>query len=174
MSNDIAPKFFATLTLSTILTLAGCGGKNTGDSVTDLAPPPDAATEVAPEPSHDMGLNTAVSMADEIEAAWSGATVRVIGPDGVPILHELPIGEETVLGDTGLAVTALVFIPDFVMDDTGITSRSTEHNNPALRVRVTEAGEPYWEGWLFAALPDIHPFPHDSYEILLVEGVPAD
>ena len=81
--------------------------------------------------------------------------------------------EATPLGDSGLTATALLFIPDFVMGEDGISSRSAEQNNPALRLRVAEDGQPSWEGWLFAALPEIHPFPHDRYAILLVEGIPA-
>ena len=60
------------------------------------------------------------------------------------------------------------------MDESGITSRSTETHNPAARVVISEEGMADYEGWLFAAMPEIHPFPHDRYQVLLVEGIPAE
>jgi hypothetical protein len=59
------------------------------------------------------------------------------------------------------------------MDDDGITSRSADANNPAAHVVITEEGVDDYEGWLFAAMPEIHPFPHARYQVLLVEGIPV-
>ena len=59
------------------------------------------------------------------------------------------------------------------MDDSGITSRGAEPTNPAVRVVITEAGQESYEGWLFATMPEIHPFPHDRYGVFLVEGIPT-
>lgn len=123
---------------------------------------------------HDMGLNTDITMADEIAAAWRGAVIQVAGPEGEPQRYDLPFGEAVALGDTGLKATALVFVPDFVMGEDGITSRSSEAVNPALRLRVIEEGKPDFEGWLFAAMPEIHPFPHETYSILLADGLAAE
>ena len=60
------------------------------------------------------------------------------------------------------------------MDEGGITSRSADANNPAANVVITEEGAEDYEGWLFAAMPGIHPFPHEQYQVLLVEGLPAE
>ena len=87
---------------------------------------------------------------------------------------DLPLGEAIALGETGLTATALTFIPDFVMGEDGITTRSPEAANPALRIRVIEEGTADYEGWLFAAMPEIHPFPHDTYSIVLMGGLPAE
>ena len=43
------------------------------------------------------------------------------------------------------------------MDEGGIMSRSAETQNPAARVVITGDGAADYEGWLFAAMPEIHP-----------------
>ena len=169
------------LTLLTTLSLFGCGADDTNN---DLNPPVATDTQTDEGPSnmmgamtgdgeHDMGLNTEVTMPEEVTAAWRGAIVQVAGPEGEPQRYDLPFGEAVVLGDTGLTATALVFVPDFVMGDDGITTRSADAVNPALYLRVTEEGTADYEGWLFAAMPGIHPFPHETYSILLADGLPA-
>ena len=46
------------------------------------------------------------------------------------------------------------------LDEAGITSRSPDPANPAASVVISEeSAEPY-QGWLFASMPDIHPYPH--------------
>ena len=166
------------LTLLTTLSLFGCGAD---DTTTDLAPPAttDAPADEGPSNmmgggDHDMGVNTDITMAEEVTAAWRGAIIQVAGPEGEPQRYELPFGETIALGDTGLKATALVFVPDFVMGEDGISTRSAEAVNPALRLRVIEEGQPDYEGWLFAAMPEIHPFPHDTYSILLADGLPVE
>lgn len=172
-------------TLLTSLVLFGCGQKS-GDDTTTVLTPPATADMPADEThsgmtgqmtgggQHDMGLNTEITMADEVSTAWRGAVIQVAGPEGEPQHYDLPFGEAVALGDSGLTATALVFVPDFVMGEDGITTRSAEAVNPALRLRVTEEGRPDYEGWLFAAIPGIHPFPHDTYSILLADGLPAE
>ena len=157
------------LTLSASLALFGCGQKGADETTTDLAPP--ETTIAMGDADHDMGFNTEVTLADEIAATWRGAVISVAGPESEPQTFELPFGEAIVLGETGLTATALVFVPDFVMGEDGITSRSAEAVNPALRLRVIEEGRPDYEGWLFAAMPEIHPFPHETYSILLADGL---
>ncbi len=170
------------LTLLTTLSLFGCGGNET---TTDLAPPTTTDVPADEGPSnmmgammgggnHDMGLNTDITLADEVAAAWRGAVIQVAGPEGEPQRYDLPFGEAVALGDTGLKATALVFVPDFVMGEDGITTRSADAVNPALRLLVIEEGKPDYEGWLFAAMPEIHPFPHDTYSILLADGLAAE
>ena len=174
-----------TIMLLTTLPLLGCGQKTGDEAVTDLAPPTgaDQTTDTGPSnmmgammggDTHDMGIKTDISMSDEIKNAWAGAIIQVAGPQGTPQRYELIIGEEVDLGDTGLTATALIFIPDFVMGEDGITSRSPEPTNPALRLRITENDRPDYEGWLFGAMPEIPPFPHETYSILLAEGIPAE
>jgi hypothetical protein len=123
---------------------------------------------------HDTGLNTQIHLSNDVRNAWQGIKVRVLDTTtGKAEEFDVPIGSTATLGASGLSLTAEAFIPDFVMDPSGITSRSDRPDNPAARVIITEEGKDPYTGWLFAALPDIHPFPHDRYQVLLVEGLPA-
>lgn len=160
------------LTLLISLSLVGCGSDETDETSTDLAPP--AVADTIGDPNHDMGINTEITLDDQIAATWRGAIIEISGPEGEPERFDLTLGQAVTLGETGLTATALVFVPDFVMGEDGITSRSAEAANPALRLLVTEEGRPDYEGWLFAALPEIHPFPHETYSILLVDGLSTE
>ena len=121
------------------------------------------------------GLNTEIELDPEIAGAWSGIRVHVVALDTKEgQIFDVALGETVVLGDSGLTLTADTFVPDFVMDENGITSRSAETHNPAARVVITEEGAADYKGWLFAAMPEIHPFPHDRYQVLLIEGIPSE
>jgi hypothetical protein len=166
MRNPIA------LVLAFHLIIAGCGvGADTGRNETGQGAQPmqdDDTNPAAPGgPIGDWmgGLNTEISLDPEIADEWSGIRVEVV---------DFQLGEAAALGDSGLTLSADTFIPDFVMDEGGIKSRSAETHNPAARVVISDDGAIAYEGWLFAAMPEIHPFPHDRYRVLLVEGIPAE
>jgi hypothetical protein len=164
------------LTLALVVTLAGCGAK-----------PDSAAENLAVEqtiPDNDAnspamggmmaGLNTDIAIDPDIINAWSGIRIRVIEIEtGSEQTFESPLGAADLLGDSGLVLTVETFIPDFVMDEDGITTRSGETDNPAARVIISEDGMADYEGWLFAKMPEIHPYPHTRYQVLLVEGIPS-
>lgn len=155
------------------LALAGCG-RQQEERAPEPAPAQEAPAPAAEAPHAPMRVVSDVSLDDAVRAAWRGARIKVVdGQTGNSTTYDLEFGAPTALGDTGLTATALVFVPDFVMDENGITTRSPEPNNPALKVRIEEAGKEPFEGWLFAAMPEIHPYPHERYQVLLVEGIPA-
>jgi hypothetical protein len=168
--------------IALILLLTACGGQPAGDQ------PEVASDTVAEMPNDDVhsqatagamggpmgGINKELHLTPEIAEAWSGVRVRLIDSEsGASALYDVPLGTATPLGDSGLILTARTFVPDFVMDEGGITSRSADPNNPAAQVLVTEEGAEDYEGWLFAAMPGIHPYPHERFQVLLVEGIPA-
>jgi len=167
--------FATVLTLALILT--GCGaGTDTAETDVQAMPNDDVHATAMGESMGGMmgGLNTDISLDPEIANAWSGIRVHVVDSEiGDGQLIDVALGETVALGESGLTLSATAFVPDFVMDERGITSRSAETHNPAARVVITEEGMADYEGWLFAAMPEIHPFPHERYRVLLVEGIPA-
>jgi hypothetical protein len=168
--------------ITLMLLLAACGGQP-ADEQSEVAT--DAVAEMPNDDVHSQamsgamggpmgGVNTEINLPPEIAAAWTGVRVRLIDSEsGESALYDVPLGTATPLGDSGLILTARNFVPDFVMDESGITSRSADPGNPAVQVLVTEDGAEDYEGWLFAAMPGIHPYPHARYQVLLVEGIPA-
>jgi hypothetical protein len=163
--------------ISLALVLAACGaGTETEQAEVQTMPDDDVHATAAGGPMGGMmgGLNTEISLDPEIAGAWTGIRVRVVDSETDQAeIFEVALGETVVLGDSGLTLAADTFVPDFVMDETGITSRSAETHNPAARVVISEEGMEDYEGWLFAAMPEIHPYPHNRYQVLLVEGIPA-
>jgi hypothetical protein len=170
------------IVLTLPLILAGCGtGPDTETTEVEAMPEDDVhAAAMGDSMTESMGgmmggLNTEIDLDPEIAAAWSGIRVHVVALDSQEgQIFDVTLGETAVLGDSGLSLTAEAFIPDFVMDETGITSRSAETHNPAARVLITEEGAEDYGGWLFAAMPEIHPFPHQRYQVLLIEGIPTE
>jgi len=176
-----------TLVLLTLVAALGCGGSNpeTGaDADVPAAPatmPDDdvhanAMGQAMAGGMHTgAGINAEVDLDPEIADDWRAIKVRVVDLSSMTEHeYEVPIGGEAELGDSGLTLRVETFVPDFVMGEDGITSRSAEPQNPAARVVITEAGKPDYEGWLFGAMPEIHPFPHDNYGVILVEAIPAE
>lgn len=143
-------------------------------TVAPSASPTEAQEEVYTGADHALGMNTEITLDPALAAAWNGVRIKVQALDGgEPAIVDVPLGEETVLADSGLHLTATTFLPDMTMDESGIGSASPEPNNPAVQVVIREQGQDDYAGWLFAAMPEIHPFPHDRYSVTLVEGLPA-
>ena len=171
-------RYLLALAITFPLILAGCGaGPEAVPEEAQTMPDDDVHAAAMGETMGGMmgGLNTEIDLDPEIGAAWSGIRVHVVALDTKEgQIFEVALGGTVVLGDSGLTLTAATFVPDFVMGEKGITSRSAETHNPAARVLITEEGADDYEGWLFAAMPEIHPFPHDRYQVLLIEGIPAE
>jgi len=176
-----------TLFLITLLAALGCGGSATppADEITteatlDSMPADDvhaAAMGAGLEGGMHAGggINAEITLDPEIADDWRAIRVRVVELSSMEeSFYDIVIGEEAPLGDTGLTLRAVAFIPDFVMSLGGITSRSAEHQNPAARVVIIEEGKGDYEGWLFGAMPEIHAYPHEFYGVMLSEGVPAE
>lgn len=165
-----------------LLVLSGCGGQSgSGPDPAAVgfsnrgsgASPAQSSVSAAAMAAADF--NTPATVSPEIAEAWSGVRVRVVDREsGAEETFDIPLNGADLLGESGLVLSAGVFLPDFIFDENGISSRSTEPINPAVRVVISEDGMEDFEGWLFASMPEIHPYPHERWEVLLVEGIPAE
>ncbi|MBF0553090.1 MAG: DUF2155 domain-containing protein [Nitrospirae bacterium] len=81
------------------------------------------------------------------------------------------LGSEYKIPDSSVTIIPVVFLPDFRMDSLTITSISAELNNPAANVIISEAGKELFKGWLYSKYPDIHPFQHDRFAVVMLEGI---
>ncbi len=172
-----------TLILITLLAALGCGGSTTPPAedvdtgaAHDSMPADDVGANAMGGGMHQgAGINAEITLDPEIADDWRAIRVRVVELETMKeSFFEVPIGEEAPLGDTGLSLRTVVFIPDFVMGENGITSRSAAPQNPAARVVILEEGKDDYEGWLFGAMPEIHAYPHELYGVMLAEGVPVE
>jgi hypothetical protein len=175
-------------TLAFILVLAACGAQP--ETAGNAAPDDELHRATAEMPADDLhstamgevmgggmggALNTDFTLDPAIADAWSAVRIKLVDSEsGNEQEFVVELGQALVLGNSGLTLAVQGFVPDFVMDEGGITSRSADPNNPAVRVVISEEGSVDYEGWLFAAMPGIHPYPHERYRVLLIEGVPAE
>lgn len=116
---------------------------------------------------------TRLEVPPEVAQAYTGIRLRWTdtqgGKDGV---IEVPLGGATPLPDPSFVVRADVFLPAFSMAGGVVTSDGVEAQNPAARITVLEKGQEIFGGWIFTRFPDVHPFTHPRYKLLLEGGVP--
>jgi len=113
-----------------------------------------------------------VMMSSDARDTWSA--VRLIIYDRLAKTtkeYNVPIGSILALPDSKITIRVLTFVPDFTMNDKNITTASNIPKNPAAQVLIQAFGRNAWKGWLFSMHPDIHPFPHERFDIRLVGGV---
>lgn len=65
------------------------------------------------------------------------------------------VGQTILLSDGQTEVTAVLFVPDFMLDENNAaTTRSLRPNNPAVMIEGHRAGEKVFSGWVFQKFPD--------------------
>jgi len=68
---------------------------------------------------------------------------------------QLRIGERAKLGEEGLEIAAIQFVPDFIIGEGGqVVSRSQQPNNPAVYIEGWQDDVQIFTGWIFAQFPD--------------------
>jgi cytochrome c biogenesis protein len=68
---------------------------------------------------------------------------------------EIKIGEKTLLEGENLWLSALNFVPDFVIgENKQVVTRSLDPNNPAVLIEGWQEEEKIFSGWIFAKFPD--------------------
>jgi hypothetical protein len=106
-----------------------------------------------------------------IAARWPKVKLAVGPKTGAGKEIVIPVGQKAKVDGTPLEIEVIAFVPAFKMTADAIVSDGAEPTNPAAKVTIREAGKPDWSGWLFAKMPEVHAFPHDSLRVALVEGV---
>lgn len=68
---------------------------------------------------------------------------------------QLKVGQPAAVEGEDLSLTAVRFLPDFVLDENNRpTTRSVEPRNPAVFIRGERDGTEAFSGWVFAKFPD--------------------
>lgn len=127
------------------------------------------ATEAGPG---EAAVPTRLVVPPEVTEAYSGIRLRwkdaSNGQEGV---IDVPLGGGAPLPDPSIVVRGDVFLPAFSMGGGAITSDGVEPQNPAARITVFEKGKEIFGGWIFTRFPDVHPFTHPRFQLLLEGGV---
>jgi len=116
-----------------------------------------------------------VQVPDAIKARWKSARFTVVDmatQKTTPFTAE--VGKDTPVPGTHLAIKLEALLPDFVMGNGVITSKSDKLANPAAKAIISEAGTERFSGWFFSQFPEAHPFEHPKYQIRMLALVPAE
>jgi len=109
---------------------------------------------------------------DGVKGKWKAISLNIEDKaSGKVTVKKVSLGGEYKIPGSDIKITAVEFLPDFIMEGPVITSRSAEPNNPAARITVVEGGEELFASWIYSNHPAIHPFQHEKYGITLKEGV---
>ncbi len=104
----------------------------------------------------------------EVKKQWKSVRIQLVDKEkNEKREYEIEIGKSLTLGDSGITVDVLYFLPDFKMGPGEITSASAEPKNPAAQVAVKEGDKETKKVWLFYNYPDVHAFQHPRYQLAL-------
>ncbi|HMK57270.1 MAG TPA: hypothetical protein VK448_11585 [Dissulfurispiraceae bacterium] len=123
-------------------------------------------------PHGGMSSPKAVQVPDDVKKTWKKVTLVFADKTAKKTKdYTVDINSQFEIQGTDLKVVVGDFLPDFKMTGSNITSGSNDPVNPAVRVEIMEKGQSIFKGWLFAKMPEVHPFESDKYGLILKEGV---
>ncbi|RMG61350.1 MAG: DUF2155 domain-containing protein [Deltaproteobacteria bacterium] len=142
----------------------------------EKAPPPTPEKPEASSPhGPSMGGKKEVFLPEKIKSAWKGVTIQVTDKKTNETKnYDVPLNSEFSIPGSNITIKVGDFFPSFVIEGGKMTSSSNETENPATNVEIREGSKIIFSGWLFARYPDVHPFEHDRYRIVLLKGIPAE
>ena len=119
-----------------------------------------------------MKLTKPTELLPEITEKYSGIKIEAVNKnDGSKIEITAPFGQKIPIGSTGLEITTSSYFTSFTMVDGGVKNVSMEESNPAAKVIITDNGSQLFDGWLFQEYPDMHPFEHPVWKVVLAGAV---
>ena len=137
--------------------------------------PPQGAPGMPGAPHGEAGappVEKKIVVPDAVKGAWKAVKVEVeFKEKKSKKAFTIPLNSEFKVPDSDLTVKVGNFLPHFTMAADQITSGSNNPENPAAQVEVFQAGKEIFHGWLFSLHPTVHPFAHDKYGLVLLEGV---
>ena len=109
---------------------------------------------------------------DAVKTSWKAVKVEVeFKEKKTKKQFTVGLNSEFKVPDSDITLKVGNFLPHFAMAADQITSNSNNPENPAAQVEVFQGGKEIFHGWLFSKFPAVHPFQHDKYGLLLLEGV---
>ena len=151
-----------------IVTLAGVLMFGVGCTKTSEAPMP--ASTPAPHGGGGGEVMPQPTFVANADANWKAAKVMVVAKDGseekeVELEFAAPDGTKVTVAGVTVTLKAVQMVPDFVMSGSNVGSRSTELNNPAVQLIITEEGKEPLKQWLFEKMPSVHAFEHETITV---------
>jgi len=166
-----------------ILTVSGCSKKEEPPPAAPKAaapakqpemppshPPATGAPQAQPAPSAPTPAKREIMVPEEVKNTWKAVVLQVTDKSTNTSQDlTVDVGQTSKVG--GLDITVDTFLPAFTMTGDALTSSSNETTNPAAKVTVKENGQEIFSAFLFSMHPDVHPFQHEKYSIILKDFV---
>ena len=109
----------------------------------------------------------------QVQGKWKAVVIAVVNKQtNEKKDYVVGINKDFTLPNSKIKIKVLNFLPNFSMSPQGITSLSNESKNPAAQIIVYEDNKNVFEGWLFEKFPQVHPFQHKVYAIVLKNQIP--
>ncbi len=126
-----------------------------------------AATAKAMHPSESKS-DREVKLSKEVLDKWKEAKVEVVDvasktKEGLTI----KVGSTVALKKAGFKLKLKALVPDYLIKDKQIESRSNEPKNPAILVELIEGDKTVASGWIFRNMPDFNSYKDARIAIVL-------
>jgi hypothetical protein len=146
-----------------LLVQAGCGKKE------ETAGPASSAGQQGGAKKESV-----IKVPDSVKGKWRAVKISVLDKEThQETVLTIPIGQATQVPGSSISLAVEVFLPQFIIDGTALTSLSNEPKNPAALVRILENGKELHKGWLYSLYPTTHAYQHPKYGFTLVDFIPA-
>ncbi len=129
-----------------------------------------------PTNAHEQGIQKQTTVVEPkvSKGKWRSVVIGITDKQkGKESEYEFPIGTRSTVPDSEIIISVENFLPDFTMQGTVLTSQSNDPKNPAAKIKVFDAGQEIFKGWLFALYPTTHAFQHPRYGFTLKGCLPV-
>lgn len=185
----IAGRYFAIAAFAALIMATGCGNEKkdqpkSAQETGAQAPAPAAQTEMpaghsAPDagqaanagmPEHTgMKSQKVVKLSKEVLAKWNEVQLEIT--DGASKKKDkvtVKVGASAALKNPAFKLKVEAFVPDYMITEDSIVSRTNEADNPAVLVALLEGDKVVAKGWVFMSLPDFNSYTDQRFPVALV------
>ncbi|OGQ57190.1 MAG: hypothetical protein A3J24_06065 [Deltaproteobacteria bacterium RIFCSPLOWO2_02_FULL_53_8] len=134
--------------------------------------PPSGAAPVAnvDAPMHTgMKSQKAVKLSKEVLAKWNEVQLEIT--DGASKKKDkvtVKVGASAALKNPAFKLKVEAFVPDYMITEDSIVSRTNEADNPAVLVALLEGDKVVAKGWIFKSLPDFNSYTDQRFPVALI------
>ncbi len=159
------------LVLSMLLLVSACS-QNTNRKDFELSNNNNQISISPDQASAGMKVTQPIELLPEISKVYSGIKIAAVSKkNNKRVEIVVPFNEVVTIGETGLSIATKSYYTDFTINAGGVKNVSMEEKNPGAKVTITEKDKQIFDGWLFQNFPDMHPFEHPEWKIIMVSGV---
>ncbi len=122
-----------------------------------------------PTDHSSVGSAKEVRVSDEIKAKWNKVEIELTDMSSAEKkVLKLDVGKKVTIKGTNFKISAVVFVPHYVIYDDYIGSKSNEPNNPAVLMELSDGDKVVARGWIFKTFTTFNSFVHEKYSVALL------